>query len=567
MYGRHLKNVFFVMAFFMASTALAEEYDSFTDERDGNVYKVVKIGRETWLAENVKYVAEEIVCHSDAKHGDSVKNYGCLYSWIDAQKVCPAGFHLPSKVEFDRLLGHIGNGQEGSDNLRAASWQDGKNTYGFSALPVGAHKSESCIPLGSYAYFWSVTECTQEGSNGAYSMVISQNSVSAKSCNSQEDFLSVRCVMDLEDGHALNTFIDQRDGHKYKTIKINEQIWMAENMRYISKNIDYKASEKPGEYGYLYTFADAQKVCPAGFHLPSKIEFDRLLANVYTEGADSENLRHKNWAKGKNLSGFGALPAGKCEKSGCSFWNTEAYFWSSTERNKIIAYGLYVDINKALVSYGKIDRYLSVRCIKDSADAVNKPADSQIFTDPRDGKEYKVVEIDNKLWFAENLRYAGIKHYWPNDDKNIEAVWGYLYEWKKAKKACPPGFHLPTKEEFEDLLEYASADGAVKSRRIASANLRAKSFFNGKDTYGFSALPAGMYWRRRFSDDFGRYDAYFWSSTEHSRHHAYILNLRACQEKSADVWCTSVKHLDKINAYSVRCVRDKGAQIPGERKH
>ncbi len=532
----------------LLTTAIeAEEYDSFTDERDGNVYKVVKIGRETWMAENMKYIAEEIACNYDTKYGASLKNYGCLYSWIDAQKVCPAGWHLPTKVEFERLLVHVGSGQEGADNLRAASWQGGKNSYGFSALPAGAHKSESCISFGTAAYFWSVTECTQDGYNDAYSMVISQNNVSAKICNNQEtDFLSVRCVKDLEDGHALNTFIDQRDGHKYKIVQINNQIWMAENMRYVSKSIDYKASKKPSEYGLLYKFTDAQKVCPAGFHLPSKIEFDSLLANVYAEGTDSENLRHKNWEKGKNLSGFGALPAGKCERTGCSFLDTEAYFWSSTEQNKIIAYGLYVDVNKALVSYGKNDRYLSVRCIKNSASLIKQPAtDSQIFTDPRDGKEYKTIRINKKLWFAENLRYAGVEHYWPNDDKNNDAVWGYLYEWEKARRACPPGWRLPSKDDFNELIDYAG--GGDKTRRLINAgnNLRIASFNNGKDTLGFSALPAGHCGSSKCYNFDSEAD--FWSSTETYNSHAYNLHL--------DSHYANIQRGEKDEAYSVRCIK------------
>ena len=158
----YLKNVVFISILFAASIASAQEYGSVTDPRDGSKYKTVQIGNQTWLAENMKYIADDIACRSDAKHGASVKNYGCLYSWADAQKVCPAGFHLPSKVEFSRLLVHVGEGQEGSENLRDSSWKGGKNGSGFSALPAGAFKADTFASFGSAAYFWTVSKCSKE---------------------------------------------------------------------------------------------------------------------------------------------------------------------------------------------------------------------------------------------------------------------------------------------------------------------------------------------------------------------------------------------------------------------
>ncbi len=534
MYSAYLKIVFLSFVTFMTSAALAQEYDAFTDERDGNVYKTIKIGRETWLAENVKYIAEEITCHADIKHGASVKNYGCLYNFTDAQKVCPAGFHLPSKVEFSRLLAHVGEGQEGSENLRSSSWKGGNNSLGFSALPAGAFKADGFASFGSMAYFWTVSKCSKEGNNAAYSMTIGPAGVSTKSCNSLEtDFLSVRCVKDTDEESNLNTFIDQRDGNKYKTVLIDKQIWMAENMRYITNEMDYKVSKKPREYGYLYKFKDAQKVCPNGWHLPTRAEFDRLLTEVCTGETGSDNLRHTKWAGGKDVSGFAALPAGKCEKTSCSFFDTEAFFWSSTERNKIIIYGLYINANKALVSSGKSDSYLAVRCLKDSVEqpeqvesnkvkkerqlaTETQSEDSRIFTDPRDGKKYKTVRMVGGIWLAENLRYAGVKHLWPNGDKNNDASFGYLYTWENARKACPNGWRLPTMDDFKNLIESASDHGTSNERKSAGDNLRAVAF-GGKDFYGFAALPAGESFIDWYSD-YGT-KAYFWSGIDGPRSH------------------------------------------------
>ena len=121
MYRLWLRKAAFTLILLFTSSASAQDLGSFTDERDGTTYKTVEIGKETWMAENLKYITSEITCGVDTKHGASMKNHGCLYSFTDAQKVCPIGWHLPTKVEFDRLLINVGEGREGSNNLRDIS--------------------------------------------------------------------------------------------------------------------------------------------------------------------------------------------------------------------------------------------------------------------------------------------------------------------------------------------------------------------------------------------------------------------------------------------------------------
>ncbi len=557
MSAAYLKAVFLSFMIFTTSTALAQEYGSVTDQRDGTKYKTVQIGNQVWLAENMKYIADDIACRSDAKHGASVKNYGCLYSWADAQKVCPAGWHLPSKVEFSRLLVHVGEGQEGSENLRDSSWKDGKNGSGFSALPAGAFKADSFASLGSMAYFWTVTKCSKESNNDAYSMTIGPGSVSAKSCNSQgTDFLSVRCIKDAEEENTLNTFIDQRDGNTYKTVKIGQQIWLAENMKYIADGIDFKSTQKPNEYGYLYNFADAKKVCPNGWHLPSRVEFERLLTSVGKGETGSDNLRHRKWDRGKNVSGFGALPAGKCEKKGCSEGEVAAYFWSSTEQNKKNAYGLYVDASKTIVNSGKSASYLSVRCIKEinneeqeemplSNAASQAVAENKVeydsFTDQRDDNTYKTVKIGKQTWMAENMRYISKNVTCKADtdaDSRFISNYGCLYSWDDAKKVCPSGWHLPTKTDFERLLAYVGVgkEGADDLKHSSWA---------GKDNYGFSALPAGNYSNGGYKY-FGSGSG-FWSSTESNEIYAYSLIVDS-KAGVHEYW--------KGDGISVRCIKE-----------
>lgn len=83
------------------------------------------------------------------------------------------------------------------------------------------------------------------------------------------------------------------------------------------------------------------------------------------------------------------------------------------------------------------------------------------FIDNRDGKRYKVVQIGEQLWLAENFAYKPKDakfgslggNYWAYDDKvaNIKK-YGYLYDWETAQKIVPQAWHLPTKEDFETLI-------------------------------------------------------------------------------------------------------------------
>jgi len=84
-----------------------------------------------------------------------------------------------------------------------------------------------------------------------------------------------------------------------------------------------------------------------------------------------------------------------------------------------------------------------------------------IFTDDRDGETYKIVEIGKQFWLAENFRYkpktgkyGGFDgNYWAYDEKEANiAKYGYLYDYETAQNIAPTGWHLPTKEEFETLV-------------------------------------------------------------------------------------------------------------------
>jgi hypothetical protein len=93
----------------------------------------------------------------------------------------------------------------------------------------------------------------------------------------------------------------------------------------------------------------------------------------------------------------------------------------------------------------------------------NKPKDlpDQLY-DRRDGKYYRTVKIGNQVWMAENLAFNYGSGCWAYDN-NLSNVtkYGYLYNWETAKNACPAGWHLPSKSEFETLLNNVGGAGSA----------------------------------------------------------------------------------------------------------
>lgn len=201
--------------------------------------------------------------------------------------------------------------------------------------------------------------------------------------------------------------IDERDLKSYKTVIIGSQTWMAENLNY-ADSINYPGMEGRSwcyinrldsctKYGRLYTWAAAMDsagtfstngkncgygktcsptypvrgICPEGWHLPTKNEFESLFTAVGGDSTAGKMLKSKTgWyhnGNGTDDYGFSARPAGRY---GGSFDGgiTNAYFWSATEYYSSYAYGVFLGDHYDLASQNDyIKRFaFSVRCVKDS---------------------------------------------------------------------------------------------------------------------------------------------------------------------------------------------------------
>ena len=146
-----------------------------TDCRNGQTYKTVVIGTQTWMAENLNYKASDSWCQNNS--GDSCSKYGRLYIWAAAiaekdyetviscgnnrQGACPGGWHIPSDSEWTTLADFAGGKGIAGARLRSTEgwpteWNDdipGTDMYGFSALPAGDSHSKP----GHSTFFWGST--------------------------------------------------------------------------------------------------------------------------------------------------------------------------------------------------------------------------------------------------------------------------------------------------------------------------------------------------------------------------------------------------------------------------
>jgi uncharacterized protein (TIGR02145 family) len=149
---------------------------TFKDTRDGKTYKTVKIGTQTWMAENLAFKASS-GCWAYDDSVTNVAKYGYLYNWETAKTVCPTGWHLPSDAEWKKLTTYLGGEDVAGEKMKSISdWKiyegksgNGTNTSGFAGLPGGYR-----YDYGTYSNFgdtgdwWTATESSTENSRTRY---------------------------------------------------------------------------------------------------------------------------------------------------------------------------------------------------------------------------------------------------------------------------------------------------------------------------------------------------------------------------------------------------------------
>lgn len=148
----------------------------------------------------------------------------------------------------------------------------------------------------------------------------------------------------------------------FKTIKIGNQVWMAENLDLdVPGSWNYNDSPALGtKYGRLYTWEAALKACPKGWHLPSDKEWEALI-----EALGGEDVAGKNLKLG-SASGFNAQLGGLANVGNYQLLDMYGTFWSATSYDKDHAWYFYITSksNGVTKTYFSKNYGFSVRYVK-----------------------------------------------------------------------------------------------------------------------------------------------------------------------------------------------------------
>lgn len=182
--------------------------------------------------------------------------------------------------------------------------------------------------------------------------------------------------------------------------------------------------------------------------------------------------------------------------------------------------------------------------------------------DSRDNQKYAVVKIGNQYWMAENLNYYTKDGSWYyNNDSILFSKFGRLYSWYNACEVCPDGWHLPDKDDWNELFSYllnsfTGFDEACEDLNAYKLKLPGTVFWEYEqdsinNETGFSATAAGTYDNKNNSFYNNMYYAVYWVFDEYDTNNAWFCRL----ESYSNSICTNFG--DKGSGLSVRCIKNE----------
>ncbi|MCC5916439.1 MAG: hypothetical protein JJU02_03835 [Cryomorphaceae bacterium] len=184
----------------------------------------------------------------------------------------------------------------------------------------------------------------------------------------------------------------------------------------------------------------------------------------------------------------------------------------------------------------------------------------ETFTDPRDGKVYQIIKIENREWMAENLAFGPTQgDYWAYADRQSNVKqYGYLYSWETAKAVCPPGWRLPSNAEFVGLTFNLGDPKVVGGKLKSTTGWNAPNTAVNNET-GFSGLPGGVRGITGFYDGVGD-TGYWWTSSESRGNNGAVF--RTLFHNNGTFGRTSG---NKNLGLSVRCIKKSVLEKPVNR--
>lgn len=198
-------------------------YGTMTDQ-DGNTYKTITIGTQTWMAENLRttkyrngepipevtpntnwaYMASGAYCnYNNTTDIEDIATYGRLYNWYtvsDSRNIAPAGWRVPTNTDWNTLVAYLGAAQAGGKLKETGTthWTSpntgATNESGFTALPGGCrwYPDGAFYEIGIGGLWWTSTPYSQL--EGTYLGISNDFSSTGLQNRAKQLGLSVRCV-------------------------------------------------------------------------------------------------------------------------------------------------------------------------------------------------------------------------------------------------------------------------------------------------------------------------------------------------------------------------------------
>jgi uncharacterized protein (TIGR02145 family) len=431
------------------------DYGTMTDPRDGKTYRTVNVEGKTWMAENLNYADHKRgESHCFDNYDEYCELFGRLYTRNAAmndgkckynsncklgpgpiQGICPDGWHIPTYSETMALVRLAG--KKAAPLASLIGWRTDSlfidseiDPYGLSFVAAGIfdHKYRDML---WYAYMWIYYESIED----YYLAISGESNWAGIQSQTASLIISVRCVKDedvstssssssssiakssssssrtkQEDaepfldkaGDQFNpdidygTMTDPRDGKTYRTVVVNRQTWMAENLNYAGNEIGVSACFNDEDrfcelYGRLYSRDAAmnssicafdsscslgsdtiQGICPDGWHIPSKKEAEKLIS--LASKLSDPLMSKKGWAiePGTDTYGLSFVGSGRYDATaGFGGMGESGYTW--IHYNSPWQY--YLDIpffegsgrerTASIRNFPYHEIYCPIRCIKD----------------------------------------------------------------------------------------------------------------------------------------------------------------------------------------------------------
>lgn len=284
-----------------------------------------------------------------------------------------------------------------------------------TSITVGQSVTFTNLSLNATSFLWNFSGGFPSSSTsnnptitystvGVYDVSLTASNIHGNDTETKQSYIKVSSPTSTSCGSV--TSVKDADGNTYPTVTIGNQCWIKENLKtskyadgspianiannsaWVSASVGawcwYKDSSKYDPiYGRLYNWAavnDSRNICPTGWHIPSKAEWEELIdyvggKNVAAGHLKEEGITHWNFDSGAdNSSGFTALPGGGRSENGGGFVILEGNtgcWWSNTTDPTLNsrAFQLEISTNNNYLAYPLLTKGktagLSVRCLKD----------------------------------------------------------------------------------------------------------------------------------------------------------------------------------------------------------